>query len=78
MSLNKHFRVVHEDAYFENPSFYNSKIQAILPLIFKPTITEELIKSMPNLKIVATISAGYNHLGSGHRMYCTVHVCNID
>ena len=54
---------MHEDAYFENPSLYNSKIEAILPWFAKPIITEEMVKSMPNLKIVATISAGYNHLG---------------
>ena len=61
--LTKHFELVTEDVYKKNPTLYNDKIEAILPWFAKPIVTEEMVKSMPKLKIVASISAGYNHLG---------------
>ena len=61
--LTKHFELVHEDEYHANPEVYNGQIEAIMPWFAKPTVTEAMVKQMPKLKIVASISAGYNHLG---------------
>ena len=61
--LTKHFELVHEGEYRANPEVYNGQIEAIMPWFAKPTVTEAMVKQMPKLKIVASISAGYNHLG---------------
>ena len=60
--LEKHFTVIPEDVYAANPEKCDSEIVAILPWFAKPVVTEEMVKRMPKLVIVASISAGYNHL----------------
>ena len=60
--LEKHFTVIPEDVYAANPEKSDSEIVAILPWFAKPVVTEEMVKRMPKLVIVASISAGYNHL----------------
>merc|ERR1711935_118603 len=76
--LKKHFELVHEDVYHANPALYNGKIEAILPWFAKPAVTEAMVKQMPKLKIVASISAGYNHLDvpmllkNNIRIFCNV------
>ena len=67
--LDKHFEVIPEDKYFKKPEEYNQHIVAILPWFAKPTISEEMVKAMPKLVIVASISAGYNHLGRRFKSY---------
>ena len=60
--LEKHFTVIPEDVYAANPEKCDSEIVAILPWFAKPVVSEEMVKRMPKLVIVASISAGYNHL----------------
>ena len=60
--LEKHFTVIPEDIYATNPEKCDSEIVAILPWFAKPVVSEEMVKRMPKLVIVASISAGYNHL----------------
>ena len=59
--LENHFTVIPEDVYAANPEKFDSEIVAIL-WFTRPVVTEEMVKRMPKLVIVAVISAGYNHL----------------
>lgn len=76
--LRKHFELVPYDVYEHCPSKYDKgfnsiirmkrinntilELVAIFPWVVGPPVTAEMLDRMPALKIVSTISAGYNHL----------------
>lgn len=60
--MEKHFQVIPYDEYLKSPETHDKDIVAILPWFATPKVDSEMIDRMPNLKIVSTISAGYNHL----------------
>uniref|UniRef100_A0A8C4TX16 Glyoxylate reductase/hydroxypyruvate reductase n=1 Tax=Falco tinnunculus TaxID=100819 RepID=A0A8C4TX16_FALTI len=60
--LEKHFRLVTMKEYLENKTFLSKKITAIYMWYYKPVINEELLQSLPNLKILASSGVGIDHL----------------
>ncbi|XP_071499812.1 probable 2-ketogluconate reductase [Diadema antillarum] len=61
--LLENFRLVIWDDFVADPLRYRERIQGFLHIPFyKPEITEEILRSMPNLKVVTTHSTGTNHL----------------
>ncbi|XP_075601358.1 putative 2-ketogluconate reductase [Balearica regulorum gibbericeps] len=60
--LEKHFHLITMEEYVENQKFLSKKIRAIYMWYHKPVINEELLQSLPNLKIVASSGVGIDHL----------------
>ncbi|XP_063967985.1 probable 2-ketogluconate reductase [Lytechinus pictus] len=61
--VDKVFRLVIWNDFLQNPDEYRHKIQGILYIPNKkPPMPEELLRSIPNLKVLATHSTGINHL----------------
>uniref|UniRef100_G1MTE9 Glyoxylate reductase/hydroxypyruvate reductase n=1 Tax=Meleagris gallopavo TaxID=9103 RepID=G1MTE9_MELGA len=60
--LRERFCLITMKEYLENKSFLGKKIRAIYMWYHKPVINEELLQSLPNLKIVASSGAGVDHL----------------
>ncbi|KAM9386411.1 glyoxylate/hydroxypyruvate reductase B-like [Phaethornis superciliosus] len=63
--LKKHFHLITMKEYLENKNFLSKKIRAIYIWYHKPVINEELLQSLPNLKVVASSGVGIDHLDLG-------------
>ncbi|XP_039926287.1 LOW QUALITY PROTEIN: probable 2-ketogluconate reductase [Hirundo rustica] len=60
--LKKRFHLITMKEYLENKTFLSKKIRAIYMWYHKPAINEELLQSLPNLKVVASSGVGIDHL----------------
>jgi len=60
--IEKHFTLLPFDVYVKNTAKFDKDIVAIFPWFAQPEVTSEMLDRMPSLKVVATISVGYNHL----------------
>lgn len=60
--LKEHFCLITMKEYNENKKILGKKIRAIYMWYHKPVINEELLQSLPNLKIVASSGVGIDHL----------------
>ena len=57
------FDVVWLKDFMDNPEKYQKKIQALFSI--GTTFSEEMVASLPNLKVVAACGVGVNHLDIG-------------
>ncbi|KAM4793301.1 putative 2-ketogluconate reductase isoform 1-T3 [Cyanocitta cristata] len=60
--LKKRFHLITMKEYLENKTFLSKKIRAIYMWYHRPAIDEELLQSLPNLKVVASSGVGIDHL----------------
>lgn len=60
--LKKRFHLITMKEYLENKTVLSKKIRAIYMWYHKPAINEELLQSLPNLKVVASSGVGIDHL----------------
>uniref|UniRef100_H2YH12 D-isomer specific 2-hydroxyacid dehydrogenase NAD-binding domain-containing protein n=1 Tax=Ciona savignyi TaxID=51511 RepID=H2YH12_CIOSA len=60
--IEKHFRIVWIEDFNANPEKYGKEVVAVFMGTKQPTVDKDLLEKLPNLKIVASMSAGYNHL----------------
>ncbi|XP_035174065.1 probable 2-ketogluconate reductase [Oxyura jamaicensis] len=60
--LKEHFCLITMKEYVANKKILGKKIRAIYMWYHKPVINEELLQSLPNLKIVASSGVGIDHL----------------
>ncbi|KAM8783347.1 LOW QUALITY PROTEIN: putative 2-ketogluconate reductase [Rhynchonycteris naso] len=60
--LQKHFALIIMQEFLENKTQLDSKIQAVYIWGGKPAVNQELLQSLPTLKIVANSGAGLDHL----------------
>ncbi|XP_010216276.1 PREDICTED: glyoxylate reductase/hydroxypyruvate reductase-like [Tinamus guttatus] len=60
--LKKRFCLITMKEYLENKEILSKKIRAIYMWYHKPVIDEELLRSLPNLKIVSSSGVGIDHL----------------
>ncbi|XP_010153691.1 PREDICTED: glyoxylate reductase/hydroxypyruvate reductase-like [Eurypyga helias] len=60
--LEKHFHLITMKEHLENKKFLGKKIRAIYMWYHRPVINEELLQSLPYLKIVASSGVGIDHL----------------
>uniref|UniRef100_K7FC11 D-isomer specific 2-hydroxyacid dehydrogenase catalytic domain-containing protein n=1 Tax=Pelodiscus sinensis TaxID=13735 RepID=K7FC11_PELSI len=60
--LRKHFNLITMKQFLENKSHLSEKIKAIYMWWNKPVANQELLSSLPNLKVIATGGAGVDHL----------------
>lgn len=60
--LKKRFHLITMKEYLENKTLLSKKIRAIYMWYHKPAINEELLQSLPNLKVVASSGVGIDHL----------------
>ncbi|XP_068951039.1 probable 2-ketogluconate reductase [Petaurus breviceps papuanus] len=60
--LKKHFNLVTMQEFLENNTYFSQKIQAIYIWGLKPHIDQELLQSLPALKIIVSPGAGLDHL----------------
>ncbi|XP_065255782.1 probable 2-ketogluconate reductase [Emys orbicularis] len=60
--LKKHFNLITMKEFLENKNRLSEKIKAIYMWWHKPAANQELLHSLPNLKVIATSGAGVDHL----------------
>ncbi|XP_027708233.1 uncharacterized protein LOC114036049 [Vombatus ursinus] len=60
--LKKHFNLITMQEFLENKIHFSQKIQAIYMWGWKPHIDQELLQSLPTLKIIVNSGAGLDHL----------------
>ncbi|XP_027708237.1 uncharacterized protein LOC114036053 [Vombatus ursinus] len=60
--LKKHFNLITMREFLENKIHFSQKIQAIYIWGGKPHIDQELLQSLPTLKIIVSPGAGLDHL----------------
>ncbi|XP_006134075.2 glyoxylate/hydroxypyruvate reductase B-like isoform X1 [Pelodiscus sinensis] len=60
--LKKHFNLITMKQFHEHKSHLSEKIKAIYMWWNKPVANQELLSSLPNLKVIATGGAGVDHL----------------
>lgn len=60
--LKKHFRLITMKEFLENKKEMGKKIQSIFVFECRPTIDQELLESLPNLKVVGNSGVGVDHL----------------
>ncbi|XP_036620875.1 glyoxylate/hydroxypyruvate reductase B-like [Trichosurus vulpecula] len=60
--LKKHFNLITMKEFLENKTNFSQKIQAIYVWGGKPQIDQELLQSLPTLKIIVSGGAGLDHL----------------
>uniref|UniRef100_A0A673UX14 D-isomer specific 2-hydroxyacid dehydrogenase catalytic domain-containing protein n=1 Tax=Suricata suricatta TaxID=37032 RepID=A0A673UX14_SURSU len=60
--LQKHFNLITMQEFLENNKQFGPKIQAVYIWGGKPPVTQELLQSLPSLKIIASAGAGLDHL----------------
>uniref|UniRef100_A0A8C8RKT2 Glyoxylate reductase/hydroxypyruvate reductase n=1 Tax=Pelusios castaneus TaxID=367368 RepID=A0A8C8RKT2_9SAUR len=60
--LKKHFNLITMKQFLENKNHLREKIKAIYIWWFKPAANQELLHSLPNLKVIASAGAGVDHL----------------
>ncbi|XP_060100089.1 probable 2-ketogluconate reductase [Heteronotia binoei] len=81
--LKKHFRLLTMKEFLENKAYLGVTVEAIYVWWHRPVIDQELLKSLPHLKVVASSGVGVDHLdlkliaGFGVRVANTPHaVCS--
>ncbi|XP_021242042.1 uncharacterized protein LOC110393475, partial [Numida meleagris] len=60
--LKKHFCVITMKELLENKKEMGKKIQSIFVSEFRPTIDQDLLESLPNLKVIGNSGVGVDHL----------------
>lgn len=60
--LKKHFYLITMKEFLENRKHLSKKVQAIYLWWHKPVIDQELLQSLPNLKVIANSGVGVDHL----------------
>ncbi|NXG31554.1 HPPR reductase, partial [Dromaius novaehollandiae] len=60
--LQKHFRLITMKEFLENKKEMSKKIQSVFVFERRPTIDQELLESLPNLKVIANSGVGVDHL----------------
>ncbi|CAM2106354.1 unnamed protein product [Caretta caretta] len=60
--LKKNFNLTTMKEFLENKNHLSEKIKAIYMWWYKPAANQELLHSLPNLKVIATSGAGVDHL----------------
>ncbi|KAM9285844.1 putative 2-ketogluconate reductase [Cariama cristata] len=60
--LKKHFYLITMKEFLENRKHMSKKVQAIYLWWHKPVIDQELLQSLPNLKVIANSGVGMDHL----------------
>ncbi|XP_048364214.1 putative 2-hydroxyacid dehydrogenase SH0752 [Sphaerodactylus townsendi] len=60
--LKKHFHLVTMKEFLENKACLSVKVKAVYVWWHRPVMDRELLKSLPNLKVVASSGAGVDHL----------------
>ncbi|XP_027518579.1 uncharacterized protein LOC113956337 isoform X4 [Corapipo altera] len=60
--LRKHFYLITMKELLENRQHLSRKVQAIYLWWHKPVIDQELLQSLPNLKVIANSGVGMDHL----------------
>ncbi|XP_009687002.1 probable 2-ketogluconate reductase isoform X2 [Struthio camelus] len=60
--LKKHFCLITMKEFLENKKEMGKKIQSIFVFECRPTIDQELLESLPNLKVIANSGVGVDHL----------------
>ncbi|XP_057556495.1 probable 2-ketogluconate reductase isoform X2 [Hippopotamus amphibius kiboko] len=63
--LQKHFNLITMQEFLENKAQLGPKIQAVYIWGGMPAISQELLRGLPSLKIVASAGAGLDHLDLG-------------
>ncbi|XP_034981685.1 glyoxylate/hydroxypyruvate reductase B-like [Zootoca vivipara] len=77
--LKKHFQLITMKEFLESKEYYRAKVKAIYSWWHKPVIDSELLKSLPNLKVISSAGVGTDHLdlklisGFGVRIANTPH-----
>uniref|UniRef100_A0A8C3VM02 Glyoxylate reductase/hydroxypyruvate reductase n=1 Tax=Catagonus wagneri TaxID=51154 RepID=A0A8C3VM02_9CETA len=61
-ALQKHFNLVTMQEFLENKTYFGPKIQAVYIWGGRPDINQELLKSLPALRVVASSGVGLDHL----------------
>ncbi|NWR71939.1 HPPR reductase, partial [Centropus unirufus] len=60
--LKKHFCLITMKEFLENKREMSKKIQSIFVFECRPTINQELLESLPNLKVIGNSGVGVDHL----------------
>ncbi|XP_053099704.1 glyoxylate/hydroxypyruvate reductase B-like [Hemicordylus capensis] len=60
--LKKHFHLITMKEFLESKEYFSGKVKAIYVWWHKPVIDRELLKSLPNLKVIANSGVGMDHL----------------
>ncbi|XP_025971405.1 probable 2-ketogluconate reductase isoform X1 [Dromaius novaehollandiae] len=60
--LKKHFYLITMKEFLEDRKHLSKKVQAIYLWWHKPVIDQELLQSLPNLKVIANSGVGMDHL----------------
>ncbi|XP_077209073.1 putative 2-ketogluconate reductase isoform X2 [Paroedura picta] len=60
--LKKHFHLLTMKELLENKACLSAKVEAIYVWWCRPVVDRELLKTLPNLKVVATSGVGVDHL----------------
>ncbi|XP_005660620.1 uncharacterized protein LOC100157017 isoform X2 [Sus scrofa] len=60
--LQKHFNLITMQEFLENKTHFGPKIQAIYLWAGKPHINQELLQSLPSLRVIASSGVGLDHL----------------
>nr|XP_056710461.1 probable 2-ketogluconate reductase [Euleptes europaea] len=60
--LKKHFHLITMKEFLENKACLSGKVKALYVWWHRPVIDRELLKSLPNLKVVANSGVGMDHL----------------
>ncbi|XP_053062071.1 probable 2-ketogluconate reductase isoform X1 [Acinonyx jubatus] len=74
--LQKHFTLITLQEFLENNTRFGPKVQAVYIWGGKPAVTQELLQSLPSLKIIASAGAGLDHLDLKLIASCGVKVAN--
>jgi len=60
--MKQHVDIVWVGDFKKNPELYKNKIVAVIVWYGMPKITKDLLESLPNLRVIANVGAGYNHI----------------
>ncbi|NXI35844.1 HPPR reductase, partial [Galbula dea] len=60
--LRKHFCLITMKEFLENKEERSKKIQSVFVFECRPTINQELLESLPNLKVIGNSGVGVDHL----------------
>ncbi|KAM4685356.1 putative 2-ketogluconate reductase isoform 1-T3 [Amazona ochrocephala] len=60
--LKKHFHLITMKEFLENKKEMSKKIQSVFVFECRPTIDQELLESLPNLKVIGNSGVGVDHL----------------
>uniref|UniRef100_A0A8B9ZU02 D-isomer specific 2-hydroxyacid dehydrogenase catalytic domain-containing protein n=1 Tax=Anas zonorhyncha TaxID=75864 RepID=A0A8B9ZU02_9AVES len=60
--LKKHFCLITMKEFLENKKEMSKKIQSVFVFECRPTVDQELLESLPNLKVIGNSGVGVDHL----------------